>query len=161
MDTSSGFLALISGAVTPVVMISACAILVSGVGSRHTELSDRIRALAAEYRATAAGNPRRQVVRNQLCAFLRRSRLTWLAHCFLYLAAADFAAAVLTALHALRRTGWGLPTIVVFIFGTVLLLTALLLMLGELRLAQTTLEWEAKDILNSKGATDGNPDGAR
>jgi uncharacterized protein DUF2721 len=151
MDTSSGFLALIGAAVTPVVMISACAILISGVGSRHSELSDRIRALAAEYRGTAIETPRRAVLFNELRDFMCRSRLTWLAHCFLYLAAADFAAAVLATLHALRRSEWGRPTLTLFMIGCVLLLVALLLMLWELLLAQRTLDREAADIMGKKG----------
>jgi hypothetical protein len=151
MDTSSSFLAMIGAAVTPVVMISTCAILISGVGSRHTELSDRIRALATEYRGTANGTPRRWVLHRELRTFMRRSRLTWLAHSFLYLAAADFAAAVLTTLNALRRPGWGQPTITLFIVGGVLLFGALLLMLWELLLAQRTLDWEAADVLGKEG----------
>jgi uncharacterized protein DUF2721 len=151
MDTSSGFLALVGAAVTPVVMISACAILISGVGSRHSELSDRIRALAAEYRGTAIETPRRAVLFNELRDFMCRSRLTWLAHCFLYLAAADFAAAVLATLHALRRSEWGRPTLTLFMIGCVLLLVALLLMLWELLLAQRTLDREAADIMGKKG----------
>jgi Protein of unknown function (DUF2721) len=151
MDTSSGFLALIGAAVTPVVMISACAILISGVGSRHTELSDRIRALAAEYRGTASETPRRAVLFSELRDFMCRSRLTWLAHCFLYLATADFAAAVLATLHALRRSEWGQPTLTLFIIGCVLLFVALLLMLCELLLAQRTLDREAADIVDREG----------
>jgi uncharacterized protein DUF2721 len=133
------------------VMISACAILISGVGSRHSELSDRIRALAAEYRGTAIETPRRAVLFNELRDFMCRSRLTWLAHCFLYLAAADFAAAVLATLHALRRSEWGRPTLTLFMIGCVLLLVALLLMLWELLLAQRTLDREAADIMGKKG----------
>jgi hypothetical protein len=46
------FLSLISAAVTPVVMISACAVLIMGIASKHAGLSDRVRTLASEYRAT-------------------------------------------------------------------------------------------------------------
>jgi hypothetical protein len=106
--------------------------------------------LAAEHRATGAGSPRRQVVHRQLRAFLRRSRITWAAHCILYLAAAVFAATVLAALHAVRRAGWGAPTLALFILGTALLIVGLLLMLWELLLAQQTLNWEAADVLDGE-----------
>ncbi len=43
-------LQVVASAVTPVVLVSATAILIGGVNSRHISISDRIRSLTAEYR---------------------------------------------------------------------------------------------------------------
>jgi hypothetical protein len=151
MVTTAGFLSLISAAVTPVVMISACAILITGVASKHAGLSDRARTLAAEYRAASQESVRRPVLRRELRAFMRRIVLSWLAHCLIYSAAITFSATVLVALRALRRPIWGAPTVGLFVLGTVLLVVALILELAELLLAQATLRWETSDILSEEG----------
>jgi hypothetical protein len=148
--STAGFLTLISAAVTPVVMISACAILITGIGTKHAGLSDRVRALAAEYRA-ASDTKRRAMLCRQVHAFMRRATLAWLAHCLLYVSAATFSVTVLTALFAQRQSTWGMPTITLFTLGTVLLIPALVLELIELMLAQTTLRLETADVLIDEG----------
>src|SRR5438309_11638956 len=105
MGTSSGFLSLISAAVTPVVMVSACATLIIGIGAKHAGLADQARSIASQYRAAPGDSARRLTLRRQLRIFLWRAMLAWLAHCLLYLSAAIFASTVLAALLALRRTG--------------------------------------------------------
>lgn len=147
MGTAAGFLSLISAAVTPVVMISACAVLIMGIANKHAGLSDRARTLAAEYRATAVESPRRRVLRRELRAFMRRAALAWLAHCLMYGAAITFSGTVLAALLALRRAAWGGTTIGLFVLGTCLLIFALILEFLELLLAQATLRWETRDVL--------------
>jgi hypothetical protein len=132
-------------------MISACAILITGISSKHTALSDRIRALAAELRALAPESPRAGLARRQLRMFMRRASLAWVAHCLLYLATITFSASVLTALVTLRGHAWGHLTLALFFLGTSLLLPALILETGELLLAQTTLRVEVADV------TDGEP----
>lgn len=151
METTAGFLSLISAAVTPVVMISACAVLIMGIANKHAGLSDRARALAAEYRDTPAESGRRPVLQRELRGFMRRSVLSWLAHCLIYLATVSFAATVLVALLALRRRAWGPEMIGLFVFGTVMLVLALILEFAELLLAQATLRWETSDILSQEG----------
>jgi hypothetical protein len=148
LSDASGYLTLISAAVTPVVMISACAVLIMGISSKHTALSDRIRALAAELRGLSSGSPRRDLARRQLQTFMRRALLAWMAHCLLYLATGAFSATVLIALAALRRHAWGGLTLGLFVLGTALLLPALALEIGELLLAQSTLRWEVEDVLD-------------
>jgi hypothetical protein len=150
VGTAAGFLAVISAAVTPVVMVSACAILITGVGAKHAGLSDRIRDLAGELRATPAEGARRELLRRQLRAFNRRATFSWLAHCLLYLACITFSATVLTALLGLRREPWGGLTLALFVLGILLLLSALLLELAELLLAQATLRLEVEDALGKR-----------
>jgi hypothetical protein len=86
-------------------------------------------------------------VRIQLRTFMRRSSLAWIAHCLLYLAALVFSTTVLFALFAVRQHGWGGLTLGLFILGTLLLLAALIAELGELLLAQSTLQSEVEDLL--------------
>jgi hypothetical protein len=148
VGTFAGFLSLISAAVTPVVMISVCATLIIGIGSKHQSLADRARSLAAEYRATDRDSWRRPVVRRQVRAFLRRATLSWLAHCLIYLAAAIFSGTVLSALLALHKANWGRLTIALFVSGTSVLVMALILEFAELLMAQATLRWETSDIFS-------------
>src|SRR6202034_4074165 len=58
VNSAQGTMAAIAAAVTPVVMISANAILIGTISSKHQAMSDRVRALTAEWRApgtSAAG----------------------------------------------------------------------------------------------------------
>jgi hypothetical protein len=147
VGSADGFLTLISAAVTPVVMISACAILITGVGTKHAGLSDRVRALTAEMRSLPPESGRRPLVRDQLRMFMRRTSLAWIAHCLLYLAALVFSTTVLAALLAISQHGWGRQTVSLFVLGTVLLVAAMIAELGELLLAQSTLRSEVEDLL--------------
>jgi hypothetical protein len=157
MGTGSGFLSLISAAVTPVVMVSACATLIIGIGAKHAGLADLARSIASEYRSEPAGSARRDTLRRQLRIFLWRAMLAWLAHCLLYLSAAIFASTVLAALLALRRTALGRPTLILFTLGTVTLVPALILELMELLLAQRTLVWDTQDVLADEKGTAPTP----
>src|SRR3954454_4979623 len=142
MGTGAGFLALISAAVTPVVMVSACATLIIGIGAKHAGLADQARNIAAQLRGAPEDSPRRPTLRRQLRIFLWRATLAWLAHCLLYLSAAIFASTVLAALLALRRTVHGWLTLTLFTLGTLSLVPALILELMELLLAHRTLLWD-------------------
>jgi hypothetical protein len=46
-------LQVVASAVTPVVLVSATAILIGGVNARHVAIADRIRSLTAEFRNAA------------------------------------------------------------------------------------------------------------
>jgi hypothetical protein len=45
---------VVATAVTPVVMVSAIAVLISSVNGRYVSVADRVRSLAREYRASLA-----------------------------------------------------------------------------------------------------------
>jgi hypothetical protein len=73
-------LSVVATAVTPVVMVSATAILVSGVNTRYIAISDRVRALAREYRDERISPERRRNIRRQMTIFRRRLHLvSWAA----------------------------------------------------------------------------------
>ena len=55
-------LRVLAAAVTPVVLVSAAAILVSTVNARYIAISDRMRSLAQEYRQPTADPRRRDVI---------------------------------------------------------------------------------------------------
>src|SRR5438552_10239630 len=93
--TSSALLQLISAAVTPVVMISACAALILGINNKHTGISDRLRNLLVECRNSDTPKERRDQLLEESAVFYRRFRLTLYSLFALYAAVIAF---TLTAL---------------------------------------------------------------
>src|SRR5579863_9012066 len=91
----TGTMSAIAAAVTPVVMISANAILISGISSKHQAMSDRLRTLTKEWRSADTSAPRRDSIRAQVQLFM--VRIAWIsrAHFLLYVATACFLAMVL------------------------------------------------------------------
>ncbi len=142
---------LITSAVAPVVMVSAAGLLFMGVQAKNMQLADRIRALAAEYRALAAdaaGRARREQITRQLVLFERRIRLSQRALELLYLALVCF---VLTS-FLLAATPWlgGLarmaPEAVLFLLGVAFLLAALIAEYLEMRVGLQTIAIETEDV---------------
>jgi hypothetical protein len=139
--------AAISAAVTPVVMISANAILISAINSKHQSMSDRLRALTAEWRNAATPPTRREVIADQLRFFDERLRwVTW-SHIIHYMATACFIAAVIViavspALEALSGASLGL-----LIAGVALMFVGILMELLDLAKARATVGLEIKDII--------------
>ena len=72
-----GTMAAIAAAVTPVVMISANAILIGAISSKHQAMSDRLRTLAAEWRSPGTSGARRESIRSQIHLFTLR--IDWIA----------------------------------------------------------------------------------
>ena len=77
-------MAAIGAAVTPVVMISANAILVGAISSKHQGMADRMRALTAEWRLPGTTPERHAAIREQIIVFEARMRWISRAHCVLY-----------------------------------------------------------------------------
>ena len=139
--------AAISAAVTPVVMISANAILISAINSKHQSMSDRLRALTAEWRNEATPAARREAIVGELKLFYQRLRwVTW-SHIILYMATACFIAMVIViamspSLEELSGASLGL-----LIAGVALMFVGILLELLDLAKARATVRLEIKDIL--------------
>jgi hypothetical protein len=139
--------AAISAAITPVVMISANAILLNAITSKHQSMSDRLRALTAEWRNAATPVTRREAIVDQLRLFDKRLRwVTW-SHIILYMATACFIAMVIViavspALDAPSGALLGL-----LIAGVALMFVGILLELLDLAKARATVELEVKDVL--------------
>jgi hypothetical protein len=146
-------MAAIAAAVTPVVMISANAILIGAISSKHQAMSDRLRALAAEWRSSDVSAARRDAIRAQVHLFT--SRIGWVAraHFLLYVATGCFAAMVLVL--ALTPVITPLPaleflSLPLLLAGVSLMLTAIFLELLDLRKARITIEIESREITTRK-----------
>ncbi len=139
--------AAITAAVTPVVMISANAILIGTISSKHQSMSERVRSLTAEWRVHSTPATRRETIAEQLRLFDERLRwITW-SHIVLYAATACFIAMVMViaaspALQALSGSSLGF-----LIAGVTLMFVGIVLELLELAKARTTVHLELKDII--------------
>jgi hypothetical protein len=139
--------AAISAAVTPVVMISANAILISAISSKHQSMSDRLRALTAEWRNADTPLSRRNAIADQVRLFDQRLRwVTW-SHIILYTATACFISMVIViavspALNVMSGASLGL-----LVAGVLLMFVGILLELLDLAKARTTVGLEIKDIV--------------
>src|SRR5580698_2610299 len=135
-------MAAIAAAVTPVVMISANAILIGSISSKHQAMSDRVRSLTAEWRSPGTSAARRDSIRAQVQMFALR--ITWIsrAHFLLYVATACFLAMVLGI--ALSLPLLSLPLL---LGGVIVMLMAIFLELLDLRKARATIELERGDLL--------------
>lgn len=140
---------VVTTAVAPVVMISATAILIGGISSKHQSLSDRLRQLTAEYRNPQTSSDRRLNLQAQMQLFQRRIRYVSRAHISLFCATACFISMVLVLAFTQRLStliSWTLPS---FLLGVVLLLLAVVYEILELLLAGRTLRLEVISTLNA------------
>jgi hypothetical protein len=141
-DTQSA----ISAAVTPVVMISANAILIGAINAKHQSMSDRLRNLAAEWRHEGITPERRECVGRQVD--LIDERLNWVtwSHIILYMATACFIAMVIViavspAIESLSGASLGM-----LIAGVSLMFLGILLELLDLAKARATIGLEIRDV---------------
>lgn len=144
-------LQIVTTAVAPVVMVSATAILISGVNARYISISDRVRNLAHEYRGDGTTAGRKQNIQAQLVAFQHRMRLVSWAARLLYAAVLCYILLImLICLGSLRMavTKVALP---VFIAGVALVGIAIVLQLLEIQASHTTLNLEASEIARDSG----------
>jgi hypothetical protein len=144
-----GTMAAIAAAVTPVVMISANAILIGTISSKHQAMSDRLRTLTEEWRNAGTSAARRESIRAQMPLFMRR--IAWIsrAHFLLYAATACFMAMVLVI--ALSPVITSLPafelmSLPLLLGGVILMLTAIFFELLDLGKARATIEMEIREV---------------
>lgn len=139
--------AAISAAVTPVVMISANAILIATISAKHQSMSERVRSLTAEWRIHTTPATRRETIAGQLRIFDERLRwITW-SHIVLYAATACFIAMVMViaASHAVQvMSGASLGLLIA---GITLMFAGIVLEFMDLAKARTTIQLEVKDII--------------
>jgi hypothetical protein len=142
-------MAAIAAAVTPVVMISANAILIAAISSKHQAMSDRLRTLTAEWRSTDVNAARRDSIRTQVELFTLR--IAWIsrAHFLLYVATACFLAMVLVIAIAPVVAWWpglNLLSLPLLLAGVLLMLMAIFFELLDLRRARATIEIEGREV---------------
>lgn len=139
-------LQVLTAAVTPVVLVSATAILISGVNSRYISISDRLRALAHEYRDSASAEARRVTIVREIFAFQHRMRLMSWAVAALYAAVGAFIVDALIISATLWREMLAAATIPLFLIRILLVLFAIAIQLLELRSSDRTIALEVSDI---------------
>jgi hypothetical protein len=139
--------AAIAAAVTPVVMISANAILIGAISSKHQSMSDRLRALTGEWRSAATPMARREAIADQLRLFDKRLRWITLAHILLYMATACFIAMVIVIAVSPKLEALSGGSLVLLMTGLAFMFVGILLELLDLAKARTTVGLELKDIL--------------
>ena len=123
-------------------MVSATAILISGVNAKHQALADRLRLLMAEFRHPQTPEARKQNVLAQVKLFRRRLKYATVSHLGLYVAVACFISMVMIV-SVSTATAYALKlTLPLFIAGVTLLLGAVLSEVLELLLANKTLDLE-------------------
>ncbi len=140
-------LTVVTTAVTPVVMVSATAILISGVNSRYIAISDRVRNLAHEFRSENPPEERRRNIHRQMLIFHRRLELVSWASRTLYIAVGLFVSVALLIGISMWRRIFEAITLPIFILGLVLVGIAIALQFSELQMSNATILLESADVL--------------
>ena len=143
---------LIGIAVTPVTLITATAILLSGFSSKYSSISDQMRHMTAEYRKTETTTTRRISLKRQLGLLHRRISAMWAASTMLSLALLSFLGTVLAVFFAQREARIGPFGIATLLIGLSLVSLAVGLELYEIGLARLTTAGEIADIFTSDEA---------
>ena len=139
-------LQVLAAAVTPVVMVSATAILISGVNSRYISVSDRMRSLAHEYREMNVSAERRAVIRSQMTVFRHRVALVSWAVRTLYAANGCLVSIALLISATLWRQTLVWITLPLFLLAISLIVIAIICQLLELQASNRTIFLETKDV---------------
>jgi TRAP-type C4-dicarboxylate transport system permease small subunit len=147
-------LQIVATAVAPVVMVSATAILISGVNARYISISDRVRNLAHEYRGDATTAARKLNIQAQLVAFQRRMRLVSWAARLLYAAVLCYILLIMLICLGSVRMAVTKVALPVFVVGVTLVGIAIVLQFLEIQASHTTLNLEASEI--AKDSEKGN-----
>ncbi len=147
LDQLGDPLRIVTTAVTPVVMVSATAILLSGVNSRYLAVSDRIRALAHEYRDESLTAARRRNIQQQMLIFhLRMDLVSWSSR-ILYVAICCFISVALLICLSTWRQMLTAVTLPIFSLGVLMVGTAVVLQLLEVQASRRTIALEAEEMM--------------
>jgi hypothetical protein len=147
-DTSKT-LQVLAAAVTPVVLVSATAILIAGVNSRYIAIADRMRMLAREYRDELCPIARRAVITEEIQTFRKRIVLVAWAVRVLYTAVGCFITDVVIISATAWRSALESATLPFFVLGITLILISIALELIELHISARTIRTEIRDIPSS------------
>jgi hypothetical protein len=148
---------VLTAAVTPVVLVSATAILISGTNARYISISDRIRALAHEYRDLNCIEQRRITISREIVIFQNRLRLVSWAVRALYTAVGAFISDALLISATLWRQMLATATLPLFLLGILLVMLALVCQLLELQSSNRTISLEIGDIGETHGLASAGP----
>ena len=146
-NATPAVMAAITAAVTPVVMISANAILIGTISAKHQAMSERVRALSAEWRTRDTSAARREAIGRQCRLFQRRIAWVGRAHFLLYVATGCFIAMVMVIATTPLTRDWARLSLPLLLSGVFLMLIAIMLELLDLSRARATLEIDTADVL--------------
>jgi hypothetical protein len=146
MPSGSDPLQVLAAAVTPVVLVSATAILVSGVNARYISIADKMRQLSQEFRSGHCTPERRSSIVAQMKIFESRIFLIAWAERVLYASVGCF----ITVAMVISATLWRKPleniTLPLFTTGILMILAAIICQLMELHLSNRTITLEIRDV---------------
>jgi hypothetical protein len=143
-------LRVLAAAVTPVVLVSAVAILIGTVNARYIAISDRMRSLTQEFRDRACNPVRRDVIACEMVTFRIRVRLVSWAERTLYAAAGCFTTVALIISTTFWRDVLVAASLPFFTVGILMIVIAIVLQLLELQQSNRTLLLETSDVQLSK-----------
>jgi hypothetical protein len=149
-------LQVLTAAVTPVVLVSATAILISGMNSRYIAISDRMRALAHEYRDPNCIEQRRSTISHEMVTFQYRIHLISWAVRALYMAVGAFLTEALLISATLWRQMLAKATLPLFLLGILFMMLAIACQLLELQSSNRTLSLEIRDIAETRHSGSGD-----
>jgi Protein of unknown function (DUF2721) len=144
VDLSS--IRVIGAAVTPAVMVSACGILATGLDNQIARMTSRTREMLREWRSLAEGDPRREVLREEVAILDRRHLLLARAMGMAYGALIAF---VMTSLLYLTQRRFSVPEILPvlsFSIGVVQLGFIAVFALASLRLGRDAIALEKREM---------------
>jgi len=132
----------ITVAVTPAVMVSACALTALGLDNQAARMSARLRELAREFRELSSSDRRRDIVRQQVASFDERHRLLINALLLDYGALLSFVATSFLELAAgFLPVPLGLPMLV-FAAGVAMLIAMAVFVMHSERRARSAIVLE-------------------
>jgi hypothetical protein len=139
-------LRVLAAAVTPVVLVSAVAILIGTVNARYIAISDRMRTLAQEYRDRVQDPHRRDIIAREMVTFRLRVRLVSWAERMLYAAVGCFTSVALIISATFWRDVMVAASLPIFTIGILLIMIAIVFQLLELQQANRTLALDTRDV---------------
>jgi hypothetical protein len=146
MPAGNDPLQILAAAVTPVVLVSATSILVSGVNSRYISIADKMRGLAQEFRAPSCTHQRKSLIAAQMGIFKKRIALVAWAVRVLYTSIGCFTAVAMVISATLWQKMLQSITVPMFAAGIAMILVAIICQLLELHLSNRTIALEIRDV---------------
>jgi len=139
-------MAVISAAVTPVVLISSLAIFFSALTAKHSHLADQFRQIASELRKGQSSEQRQNALLCQLRIFEHRMDALWLATGLLSISLLLFVCTVLVVIWSRLHTGDTGYGVVMLVSGLVLMVASVLAECYEIALGRRSMMFELSDI---------------
>jgi hypothetical protein len=143
-------MAVISAAVTPVVLISALAIFFSALTAKHSHLADQIRQVAAELRKPDLPDPRINSLSSELAIFRQRMDALWLATGMLSISLLLFVSTVLVVIWSKLHPEAVTLGLVLLILGLLLMVASVLAECYEIALGRESMMFELSDVSKSR-----------